>query len=166
MCAPSDCARPRRRRHLHYLLLTSYYSLLTTYYPLLTAYYLLLATCFLLFISYFFLLLPYDQALAVWVTSISAEWMRLKHHNVQQAAAARQLLAAAPPVAATDGSHPPPTATGAGAPHAPPTEAQAHQLEGHLEAEDGLTSAWLKDRKSARRARHAEPPHGVPPGFT
>ena len=145
---------------------STYYSLVTFRHLLLAAYYLLPTNCVLLLTSCFLLLTPYDQALAVWVTSISAEWMRLKHHNVQQAAAARQLLAAAPPVAAADGSHPPPTATGAGAPHAPPAEAQAHQLEGHLEAEDGLTSAWLKDRKSARRARHAEPPHGVPPGFT
>jgi hypothetical protein len=99
----------------------------------------------------------------VWVTSISAEWMRLKHHNVQQAAAARQLLAAAPPVAATNGSPPPPAAAGtgsrAGAPHAPPAEAQAHQLDSHLEAEDGLRSE--KDRT---RRKSQKPPHGVPPG--
>ena len=89
----------------------------------------------------------------MWVTSISAEWMRLKHHNQLQAAAARQLLAAAPPVAATDGSHPPP--------HALPAEAQARQLDSHLEAEDGLRSEWLKDR--TRRKSH-KPPRGVPPG--
>lgn len=99
----------------------------------------------------------------MWVTSISAEWMRLKHHNQLQAAAARQLLAAAPPVAATDGSHPPPAAagTGAGALHAPPAEAQARQLDSHLEADDGSRSEWLKDRT---RRKSQKPPRGVPPG--
>ena len=107
---------------------------------------------------------PSAQALAVWVTSISAEWMRLKHHNAQQAAAARQLLAAAPPVAAKDGSSPPPVAAGAGlgAPHAPPAEAQAHQLDSHLEAEDGSRSTDAPKDRTRRKSQ--KPPDGVPPG--
>ena len=100
----------------------------------------------------------------MWVTSISAEWMRLKHHNAQQAAAARQLLAAAPLVAAKDGSSPPPVAAGAGlgAPHAPPAEAQAHQLDSHLEAEDGSRSTEAPKDRTRRKSQ--KPPDGVPPG--
>ena len=100
----------------------------------------------------------------MWVTSISAEWMRLKHHNVQQAAAARQLLAAAPPVAAKDGSYPSPVAAGAGlgAPHAPPAETQARQLDSHLEAEDGSRSTEAPKDRTRRKSQ--KPPDGVPPG--
>ena len=91
--------------------------------------------------------------------------MRLKHHNAQQAAAARQLLAAAPPVAPKDGSSPPPAAAagaGLGAPHAPPAEAQAHQLDSHLEAEDGSRSTDAPKDRTRRKSQ--KPPDGVPPG--
>ena len=141
------------------------------------------------------------QALAVWVTAISAEWMRLKHHDTQQSAAAGQMHAPPLPAGSADGGPAPRAAEGAAAAGAgallaassapegrrssegqpgeealpddvlltwraaPPARRLTADEASHADAVRGYTREALKGRTGGRRARHAQPPDGTPPGL-